>query len=185
MIGPMFILVGPSASGKTTFANRLAEELGLRRAVTTTTRQPRPGEGPDAYHCLTPTEFQEVKMVECISYAGNKYGTSCAEADMSSLAILEPVGAQMLQNYCQQKGRPCFIIGLSVSTEEQVKRMMRRGDSPCSIENRLQEDRRVFRVMPAICNTLIMNNEFTAAYAAVKAYIVAQVSSTREESLHE
>lgn len=182
---PMFILVGPSASGKTAFAKRLVEELGIRRAVTTTTRRPRPGEGANDYHFLTQAEFKTVKMVESINYAGNRYGTSCAEVDISSLAILEPVGAQLLQNYCRQKGRPCFIIGLAVSKKELVERMVQRGDTPAAIDARIKQDAVSFANMPAICDTIVQNHEFTSAYAAVKNYIVARVSSKEEDSNHE
>ena len=175
MSSPMFIVVGPSASGKSTFVNRLVQDLGLRRAVTSTTRQPRPGEGPDAYHFLTPGEFQKVKMVESINYAGNKYGTSCVEADISSLAILEPVGAQLLQNYCRQTGRPCYIIGLSVTRKQQAERMVKRGDLTNAIEARLSTDKKAFAHMAAICDTVIPNNEFDIAYAALKDFVARRV----------
>jgi guanylate kinase len=60
--GPLIILSGPTASGKTTLVQRvLAEESHpLRRSVSATTRSPRMGEedGRD-YHFWTPERFEQ------------------------------------------------------------------------------------------------------------------------------
>ena len=86
----MFVLVGPSASGKSTVAQMLVEQLGMKRAVTTTTRKRRRGEPVDAYHFVSKESFSVDDMVESQEYAGNYYGLSKAEAAGSNLVILEP-----------------------------------------------------------------------------------------------
>lgn len=60
----MFVLVGPSASGKSTVAQVLVEQLGMKRAVTTTTRKRRRWEPVDAYHFVSKESFRVDDMVE-------------------------------------------------------------------------------------------------------------------------
>ena len=168
----MFILVGPSASGKTTISDRLVEELGMRRVVTTTTRRRRKGESLDAYHFITSGEFDTSEMVEHVVYSGNRYGTSKQEVDSSNLAILEPQGAIAVCRYCQHKLRDCRIIGLSVSVKQQAERMVHRGDSAKDIDARIKNDRKAFSGFEAICHIVVPTTELEETYQRIRQYIL-------------
>src|SRR5260221_11033075 len=79
---PLIILSGPAGSGKTTVAARVLAESGLplRRAITATTRPPRPGERNGVHYCfLEPTEFEAMlKAGEFLEHAivhGHRHGT--------------------------------------------------------------------------------------------------------------
>jgi len=79
--GPLLILISaPSGGGKTTLCNQLlAARPDLTRAITCTTRAPRPGEKNDAdYYFLDPADFQRrVQAGEFIEHAtvfGRSYG---------------------------------------------------------------------------------------------------------------
>ncbi|HXR47438.1 MAG TPA: guanylate kinase [Candidatus Limnocylindrales bacterium] len=90
---PLLILISaPSGGGKTTLSQQLlAARPDLTRAITCTTRPPRPGEkdGVD-YHFFKPAEFQEhVQAGDFIEHAtvfGRSYGTLRSE-------LLEPLRA--------------------------------------------------------------------------------------------
>lgn len=90
---PIVLLISaPSGGGKTTVCTRLlAATPGLTRAITCTTRQPRPGErdGID-YHFLDPDTFtRRIAAGEFLEHAtvyGHRYGTLKAE-------LLEPLRA--------------------------------------------------------------------------------------------
>ena len=83
---PLLIVISaPSGGGKTTLCEQLlAQQPGIVRAVTCTTRPPRPGErdGVD-YYFLDPLTFQErARAGEFLEHAtvhGNHYGNAKAE----------------------------------------------------------------------------------------------------------
>ena len=77
----LIVLSAPSGAGKTTLCNGLlAADSGISRAITCTTRPPRPGERADVdYHFLSETEFERrVQADEFLEHAvvhGHRYGT--------------------------------------------------------------------------------------------------------------
>jgi guanylate kinase len=93
--GLLVVLSGPSGVGKTSVADRLVRRPGFVRAVTATTRAPRPGEtdGVD-YHFLTDAEFAkgvaENRFLEHAEVHGRRYGTpkDYVERMLASGAVL-------------------------------------------------------------------------------------------------
>ncbi len=81
----IFLISAPSGVGKTTVCQALLGSVpGLERAVTCTTRPPRPGERPGVdYHFLAPDDFSErVRRGEFLEHAevyGRRYGTLKSE----------------------------------------------------------------------------------------------------------
>ena len=80
MSGTVLLIAGPSGSGKTTLTRALVNRVPfLTRAITVTTRLPRPGEvsGED-YHFVSPERFAELKradaLIECAETYTESYG---------------------------------------------------------------------------------------------------------------
>jgi len=80
MSGTVLLIAGPSGSGKTSLTRALVNRVPfLTRAITVTTRLPRPGEvsGED-YHFVSPERFAELKrsdaLVECAETYTESYG---------------------------------------------------------------------------------------------------------------
>ena len=88
-LAPLIVVSGPSGVGKTTVVERLIKESGLplRRAVTATTREKRPGEVPERdYHFWREGEFlkavDDKRMLEWAQVFGvHYYGTPRVEVD--------------------------------------------------------------------------------------------------------
>jgi guanylate kinase len=85
------VLAGPAGSGKSTLCERLVEAgLGFARVITSTTRDPRPGEINGVhYHFLSPAEFDaKVARGDFLEWAwvhgARRYGTLAA-------SVLDPL----------------------------------------------------------------------------------------------
>lgn len=85
-VTPLLILISaPSGAGKTTLCQQLLKQHpNITRAITCTTRQPRPGEVPGVdYYFLSPKQFQEKlnhgDFLEHATVFGNSYGTLKSE----------------------------------------------------------------------------------------------------------
>jgi len=109
--GRLIVLSGPAGAGKTTVAERLCRETGIRRAVTATTRPPRAGEvdGRD-YLFLTEDEFlRRVARGEFLEHArvhGRLYGTPRAPVEQAlrageaRLLVIDVQGAMQVKERC-------------------------------------------------------------------------------------
>jgi len=108
----LFLLVGPSASGKSHLLNYLTQK-GLQRIVSTTTRPMRPGEvdGVD-YHFISDLYSKAINaekgFVEKVEYAGVTYGVTHEEFEDKlkkgkgvAFLIVEPTGLERYFKYCK------------------------------------------------------------------------------------
>lgn len=128
----IIVLVGESASGKTTIQKRLAQ-LGYKPIVTYTTRPKREKEiaGID-YHFISNDEFNLLKeqgyFAETATYNNWQYGSAKKDflSNEKSIIVLNPQGLR------QVKKNPNFDITsfyLKVSRRERLIRQLLRGDN--------------------------------------------------------
>lgn len=88
-LAPLIVVSGPAGVGKTTLVEGVIDRMPdrLRRAVTATTRSPRPGEVPEvSYRFWTREQFRDAidrgEMLEWAEVHGKDfYGTPRAEVD--------------------------------------------------------------------------------------------------------
>lgn len=98
----MLILVGGSASGKSTIEKILCEKYGYNKIVSYTTRSPREGEidGVD-YHYISKEEFLEKAQsgffAEIGVYNGWYYGSAVEDCTNDKVAVLTPHGMRQLK----------------------------------------------------------------------------------------
>lgn len=118
----IIILVGPTASGKTTVERALASRWGLARIIGHTTRPPREGElnGVD-YHFVSEKEMIDLvesgQMLETNVFLGNTYGTSkiAVEAALSdvnapsAVVVLDPNGLASFAAEYPDKVFACYF----------------------------------------------------------------------------
>jgi len=160
----LFIVSGPAGIGKTTLCNRLLEEFEtLRRAVTATTRTPRPGEidGVD-YFFLTEADFQKRKaadgFLESATVHGRLYGTLRSEVDrlvregFDVLLNIDVQGMRQIRASIREKDSSLRLLTLFIrppSLDILRKRLeARRSDDPAEIERRLQTARYEIEAAP-------------------------------------
>ena len=134
--GNLFVVSGPSGTGKGTLLARLLEEVpDAWLSVSATTRRPRPGEEEGvSYYFLTKEEFlslaEEGGFLEWAEYSGNCYGTPRVSVEREMAAgrqvILEWVvlGARLVR---EKMPVALFVLIVPPSLEERERRMRWRG----------------------------------------------------------
>ena len=147
MTGHLYIVAAPSGAGKTTLVRMLLEnDPGIRLSISTTTRQPRPGEvdGREYFFVDVPSFLERVNQSEFLEWAevhGNYYGTSkrWIEAEMQAgrdvLLEIDWQGAQQVRKSFQDA---IGIFILPPSMEALKERLSGRGtDSAETIARRI------------------------------------------------
>lgn len=129
----MIVIVGASASGKSTLQKEMIEHAPnkYKKVVTYTTRPPRPGEkdGID-YHFVTESVFQNLVdegfFIEHNQYRGWKYGTAKEDChdENSYIAVLTPAGFRQLK----KTGIKTTSIFLHVDRRSLLINILQRGD---------------------------------------------------------
>lgn len=149
----LLVLAGPAGSGKTTLCERMvAEVTGFSRVVTSTTRDPRPGEvNGQHYHFFSPEEFdQKVAAGAFLEWAWvhrkNRYGT-LASAVMEPLAagqsLIINVDVQGVENFRAAARENALLarhmgtIYIDVPINELRVRLDGRGETEAEIEHRM------------------------------------------------
>lgn len=131
----MIVVVGESASGKTTLVKEYVKKHPeYRRIVTYTTRPPREGEqdGVD-YHFLSEAAFDEFSkrdfFVEENMYRNWRYGTAREDCELDkAIVVLTPAGFRALRTYNMFSDNSPIIVYLYVDRRSRLISMLNRGD---------------------------------------------------------
>lgn len=133
------VLVGESASGKSTVAKILEQEQpNFSKVVTYTTRPMRKGEidGID-YHFINDDEFNKLIeqdfFVEYASYRDWQYGTAINfDKNEDKVIVLTPAGARALKAYAEKHTdiqKYLMVVYLWVDRRSRMVKIIQRGDN--------------------------------------------------------
>ncbi len=183
----VIIISGPAGSGKTTLCDRLLEEFGdsIRRVVTSTSRQPRPGEvdGVD-YHFLGKEEFaRRIRNGDFIEWAlvhGRYYGSERAhilrmlEGGHDILLNIDVQGAETFRLKARSspelEGKVHTIFIKPRSLEQIRERLLHRGsDDEAEIQRRLRSAEEEIKVADHF-DHVILSGSREADYTALRAH---------------
>lgn len=135
----MIIIVGESASGKTTVAKLLEDRFNMKMITTYTTRPPREGEiNHRDYHFISNEEFDKLFsqdfFAETAEYRGWKYGS--AKEDYRSdrnVVVLTPHGLRQVKKAFSEEDKDgelgIISVYLSVPRRDRLVKMLQRGDN--------------------------------------------------------
>lgn len=127
----MIVLVGESASGKSSIEKMMVEEYGLKKTISYTTRQPRKGEvdGVD-YHYISEQEFMNLKdqgfFAEYATYNGWHYGTAKIDCTNDKIAVLTPHGLRQVKKI---DGIDVISFYIKVPRRDRLIKILQRGDN--------------------------------------------------------
>lgn len=190
--GKLFILSGPSGTGKGTICKELLAETDLELSVSMTTRKPRTGETEGvSYYFVSKDDFlRKIDQNGLLEYAevyGNYYGTpkqpviDKLSAGTDVILEIDTQGAlKVKENY--PDGVCIFILPPSMA--ELRKRLTGRGtETEEAIELRLSETLKELSYIDKY-DYCVVNGQLDEAVARVKAIVVAEhsrVTFTAEE----
>ncbi len=151
----LLVLAGPAGSGKTTLSERLvAEQPGVERVVTATTRPMRPGEVNGVhYHFLSEAQFDEAlarsEFLEWACVHGRyRYGTlrravvDRLAAGMSLVIAIDVQGVRSVRAAAEtdeRLRRALTTVFVAPATIDELRaRLGGRGDGEAEIERRMR-----------------------------------------------
>lgn len=128
----MIVLVGESASGKSSIEKCLADDYGYNKIVSYTTREPRAGEvdGVD-YHFISVEQFKSLKeqgfFAETAVYNNWNYGVAREDCTSDKVAVLTPHGLRQVVRLMGASHVISFYI--NVPRRDRLIKILQRGDS--------------------------------------------------------
>lgn len=128
----MIVLVGESASGKSSIERYLVENYGYNKIVSYTTRQPREGEvdGVD-YHFISVEQFKTLKergfFAETAIYNEWHYGVAKEDCTKDKVAVLTPHGLRQVVRLLG--GGSVISFYINVPRRDRLINILRRGDN--------------------------------------------------------
>lgn len=141
-----FILAGKAASGKDYAKKLLVDEMGFKRAISTTSRPMREGEeeGVDYYY-TSASEFEKDiangKFLEYQTYVGWYYGTSVESLKTGQVFIMTAEGINDVPKDILDES---YIIYFDIDEDTRRERLIKRNDTDDDMERRIAADNKDF-----------------------------------------
>jgi guanylate kinase len=190
--GILFVLIGPTGSGKTTLCSRLLSEFpsDLQYSVSVTSRSPRPQEVPgESYHFMSRQEFEERRQrgefFEWEEIHGNLYGTlksnliNGIDAGKDLLFQIDVKGALNFKQAFPDNTVTIFIIPPSFRALKE--RLLGRGTvDPVEVSRRFITTRDEYAALLELTGKsgpidyLIVNHELDQAYSQIRSVVTAE-----------
>lgn len=164
------VIVGKTASGKTTIVDRLVSLHDFSKIITYTSRPIRKGEKQDVdYHFISEEYFKHLIdndfFAEWKSYDTTEgtwyYGTALEDLENNtdnSVIILTPDG---YRDVCKKLAKKPMCIYIYANNSTIKKRLVLRGDNENEANRRLAHDNADFKGFEYETDKIIYNNEGT------------------------
>lgn len=169
----IYLLAGPSGSGKSSVARELTQRYGLKEVWSYTERPPR-YDGEPGHIFVTPEQFDAAgKMCAFTLYNGYRYGVPESAIEENDIYVIDPAGIRYMQErYSGSKG--VVVIAIYASLHERAVRMLERGDTQAAVRKRLQTDGKEFENLHLMADAWFRNENLEETVKAVHLYMMAR-----------
>lgn len=166
----IFLIVGESGSGKTTIVNELEKRYGLKSIQSYTTR-PQRSLSELGHIFIDDSQFNQLEnMVAYTNFCGYEYCATQQQAEESDLYIIDPKGVEYFQEH-YNGSKDVKVIYLTIDEDERERRMILRGDTEKSIDNRLANDYLEFQKVYDYADFCVININFNDTVELLADYI--------------
>jgi guanylate kinase len=190
--GILFVLIGPTGSGKSTFCERLVAEFpdSLQFSNSATSRPPRANEaGGKTYHFMSRDEFiarrERGEFFEWEEIHGNLYGTlqqSLIQGIESGKDLLFQIDIRGALNFKRQfPDNTVSVFLLPPSFDELQRRLRSRGTvEEVELKRRFETARSEYQSLlrlhgdARMIDYLVVNRELESTYEQVRAIVLAE-----------
>lgn len=157
----MIIIIGPSASGKSTIEKELVKN-GYKNIVSYTSRPIRNGEtNHKDYHFITELEFFDKNyngfFAESTQYNSWYYGIAKEDMIENFIAVVEPYGFSQIIKLSEKEKFKITSFFIEAPERMRLKRMVDRGDNLMEIFRRIFSDQGVFQGIEKEVTFIIKN----------------------------
>lgn len=160
----MIVLVGESASGKSSIEKNMVDKHGYNRIISYTTRPPREEDGEiDGvhYHFINTETFLKLKeqgfFAETTTYRGWYYGSAKSDCTDDKVCVMNPHGLrQLLKN----KDLNIISFYINVPRRDRLIKILQRGDNIEEAYRRSVSDEGQFTGVTDECDFIINNPNY-------------------------
>lgn len=173
----MIVLVGESASGKSSIEKSLVDNYGYKKIVSYTTRQPRQGEvdGID-YHYISENQFIKLQnegyFAEVGEYNGWHYGTAKNDCISDKVAVVTPHGLRQLVKIPNLDIHAFYI---NVPRRDRLIKILQRGDNIEEAYRRSLSDVGQFDGISDEVDYIISNENYTKSIDEMTKEVLAKL----------
>lgn len=159
---PLICIVGQSGVGKSTIANMLEDNFGLKSVKSYTTRKPRENDLADlrTHTFISQKEADLIasreKVMASTMFADNFYFVTDKMLDEADVYVVDVKGLKDTYRYYHNK--PVLSVYLYADAKALAHRMMERGDKPAEALKRFRHDRVAFADAEKYCDFAIDNS---------------------------
>lgn len=178
----MLVIIGESASGKSSVARYFVNNFGFNNIITYTTREPREGEvnGID-YHFINKSQFEHMSTLgsfaETAEYNGWRYGSVKNDYEDDSdnkVAVLTPHGIRQIR----KNGIDIFVVYIEIPRRDRLIKILQRGDNIEEAYRRSLSDVGQFDGIDDEADLIIKNDGYKKSIKDIASIIYSAYQST-------
>lgn len=143
MSNNIYLVVGRSGVGKTSVANKLCEDYGLKSIKSYTTRKPR-YEDEKGHIFISDGEFDGLTdIIAETRFDNHRYCSTKEQIDNNDLYVVDLSGVETFKERYDGNKKP-IVLYLTADENVLIERMENRGDSEKSAKQRIVHDKTAF-----------------------------------------